>query len=273
MNDNLLNIRNLPKHILAQLQQLIVNRVGSSPDAVMLTRDIVGVVSPSQSYQLVNQSTTRGNSIALKPVPSSARDFPMSKGGSPINKPKHAALKGSWVSDESVFNPDANILGGMGALVLSHNEVVNIPVIEATAESLAYYNAYLLPIGSTVKFETRVDLPVTEVVVGTHYVNHYLSQDCYGGGEYIEYHDQPHLWAPQNQKCSGHILLGHHHNDTFYLTAFKIPFGHAVYLSPYTLHSDAYLVGDYLVVYTVTDKYSTVLFKDKHMLPKRLSFV
>lgn len=268
MHDNLMNIRQLPQSILAYLHKLIVNRIGSTPDAVMLTRDIVGFVSPNQGYQLVNDE-----GIALKPVQHAAINIPCGHVDKHIHKPKHAVLEGTWLGQESVFIPEANILGGMGMLVLRDDNAVQIPVLEATADNLAFYNAHLLDIGDTVIFESQDCLPITEVLVGPNYVNHYLSHEEYGGGEYIEYHNQPHLWAPKNASCGGHILLGVQEKAHFYLTGFRIPFGHAVYLSPYTLHSDAYLVGDYLVVYAVAEEYSTVLFKDQKKQLKRLEFV
>lgn len=263
MHDNLKNIRNLSPSILSNLGKLIVNRIGETSEACMLTRDIVGFVSPKQTYRFdanitLNRCESLPQNLDQKNV---------------YTQPVHAVLTGIWDSQEFSFNVNANILGGMGMLVLHDDQSVKIPVITATAEDLAFYNARLLSIGDTVVFETKQDLPLTETSIGHDYVNLYLSQAERGGGEYIEHHEEPHLWAPKSSNCGGHILLGKHAQGKFYFTGFRIPFKHAVYLSPHTLHSDAYLVGDYLVVYTVTDAYSTVLFRDEAKQPKRLEFI
>lgn len=43
----------------------------------------------------------------------------------------------------------------------------------------------------------------------------------------------------------------------YHLTAFKIPFGSGVYLSPFVLHNDCCLIGKYLVIYTKSKEFST----------------
>lgn len=262
MQDNLKNIRNLPPRILANLARLIVNRKGKTSAAFMLTRDIVGVVSPNQSYRFQAD-------ISLFPVISSLQTVACQIKST---IPRHAVFTGTWHSQEITFNANANILGGMGMFVLDDNQSMQIPVIMATSEHLAFYNAKMLSIGDTLTVETKQDLPITEISIGQDYVNFYLAQSQEGGGEYIEYHDEPHLWAPKHANCSGHILLGKHEGGKYFFTGFRIPYGYAVYISPNVLHSDAYLVGDYLVVYTVTDVYSTVLFRDKAEQLKRLEF-
>lgn len=263
MQDNLKNIRNLSPSILANLPKLIVNRVGKSKDACMLTRDIISFVSPNQTYRFASDMT-------LQVSAPSSRAYQLQN---EKTKPPHAVLTGDWQNQESTFNANANILGGMGMLVLHDNQSVQIPVVTATRENLAFYNACLLSIDDTLVFETQQDLPLTETTIGSDYVSLYLSQPQGGGGEYIEHHAEPHLWAPKHANCGGHILLGKQEEDQFYFTGFRIPFGHAIYLSPHTLHSDAYLIGDYLVVYTITDAYSTVIIRDESKQLKRLEFI
>ena len=265
MQDNLKNIRNLSPSILANLNKLIVNRMGKTKDAYMLTRDIVSFVSPNQTYRLEADMTLHAVASSLRTCHSESENV--------LKKPIHAVLTGIWHSQETTFNPNANILGGMGMLVLHDNQSAQIPVVTATSENLAFYNARLLSVDDTRIFETKQDLPLTETTIGPDYVKLYLSQSQEGGGEYIEHHEEPHLWAPKHANCGGHILLGKQEKGKFYFTGFRIPFGHAVYLSPHTLHSDAYLIGDYLVVYTVTEAYSTVIIRDEAKQLKRLEFI
>ncbi len=265
MRDNLEHIRQLPTAILASLHRLIVNRVGQHADAFMVTRDIITVLSAQQTYQLqysphdmptlqpvIPQQISTGNDARLR-------------------LPKHAIVRGEWITATTGDHTEANILGGLGMLQLQ-DVPMPIPIVHANHADLAFYDAQLLTPGSTIRFETRQNLPLTEVSIGKHYVAHYLSQAALGGGEYIEYHDQPHFWAPQNAQAGGHILLGRQIGQNFYFTGFHIPFGCAVYLSPFALHSDAYLVGDYLVVYALCEEFSTVLFKNQHQEIQRLCF-
>lgn len=275
MRDNLMNIRNLPKNILLNLGKLIVNRIGNDPQADMITRDITGYFQPGKTYQVLNHAQQGDLDIEFRDVCVSEPTHPSFKTSpdtSVVSPPVHAVLCGNWLSEETITETDANILGGMGGLLID-NQNIEIPVIIATHESLAYYNAHLVAIGDTLRFESEENLPVTLVHVGKNYVSHYLTQNQYGGGEYIEYHDQPHFWMPRITQCSGHILLGKKEQDNFHFTGFRIPFGYGVYMSPYTLHSDAYLVGDFIVVYTISEKYSTVIVRGKNSQPKPIQFV
>lgn len=265
MRDNLEHIRRLPNAMLASLHRLIVNRVGQHTDAFMITRDIIKVLSAQQTYQL--QYLPQGMPT-LQPV---IQQQMLTREDDRLRLPKHAVVQGAWITATTDVHTEANILGGLGMLQLQ-DVPMPIPVVLANHADLAFYDARLLTSGSAIRFETRQNIPLTEVSIGKHYVDHYLSQAALGGGEYIEYHDQPHFWAPQNAQAGGHILLGRQIGQNFYFTGFHIPFGCAVYLSPFALHSDAYLVGDYLVVYALCEKFSTVLFKNQHQDIQRLRF-
>lgn len=267
MRDHFVHIRNLPTRLLASLPQLIVNRQGKDQDAFMITRDIVTTIQPQIRYQFTFPEL---HAPTLNP---STEPISMATEGGAMKRPKHAILQGSWLDAVPNTACDANILGGMGTLVLDLKEAVSIPVIQANAEDLAFYQAQLLTEGSVFYFETEECLPLTEVSIGKDYVEQYLAHSEFGGGEYIEYHDQPHFWAPQHSQSGGHILLGRQIGADYYFTGFYIPFGSAIYLSPYTLHSDAYLVGDYVVVYALSSHFSTVLLRDQEKRMQRLQFV
>ena len=72
----------------------------------------------------------------------------------------------------------------------------------------------------------------------------------------------PHFHMPLNKNADGYVILGRIINDICYLSAFNIPYNYAIYIKPNVIHCDAYLTGDYLVVYTKTEEYSTVLIKN-----------
>jgi len=243
---------------LSILNQLIVNRIGNKPEASMLTRDIIGHFSPNVRYQVISNKTSPDEAISLVECH--------------VKKPIHTSFRGIWEKDETTKHTSANILGGMGTLYLNNSDLTTIPVITATAESLAFYHAKLIHPGEELQFETRKNLPLTDTFIGEDYISGYLTHNAHGGGDYIEYHNEPHLWIPNSRDSAGHILLGRQEEDVFYLTGFSIPFGCGVYLSPYALHSDAYLIGHYKVVYTVAEHYSTVIFKNHENQPIKLSF-
>ena len=253
--------------MLASLNRLIVNRKGKHKESFMVTRDIIAVIKPKQTYQFVdhpmpNLMVTTAN----EPIPNYVAQ---------IRLPKHAVFRGQWYDAVISEASGANILGGMGSLVNQGTEAIQVPIVTANHADLAFYHARWLTAGSVVTFETQETLPLTEVSAGQHYVEHYLARTELGGGggEYIEYHDQPHFGAPQNAQSGGHILLGRQEGAYFYLTAFYLPFGSAIYLSPYTLHSDAYLVGDYRAVYALSGHFSTALLRDQQSRIQRLAFV
>lgn len=257
----------LPETLKRVINKIIVNRCGAGVDAMMITKEVTGVIEPNYTYTFnlgLHQRLQCVNSFPTPFIQPSILKEPII--------PQHVILKGKWCEEESLELKDANILGGMGELILDKSPSQSIPVLKATRENLAFYNAKLIAPDVPFTFETNEPLPITEMYVGKNYVKGYLSRAELGGGEYIEYHDKPHFWAPRTPHSTGHILLSRKYHDQFYFTGFTIPYGYGVYLHPYTRHSDAYLIGDYTVVYSVTENYSTVLFKNHEREPVRLAF-
>lgn len=60
------------------------------------------------------------------------------------------------------------------------------------------------------------------------------------------------------------MIIGHSLGDEYMLSAFEIPFGYGIYTPPNLLHADAFLIGNFLVVYSVTDQFSTVIFRSRN---------
>ena len=137
---------------------------------------------------------------------------------------------------------------------------LHIPAAPPSEEALAYYGARLIKVGDPLRFETDHNLPVALMDIGATYVENYLTIKEKGGGAYIEEHDRPHLHMPLEDEASGYMLLGCRDGEDYLLSAFPIPYGTALYTPPYALHADAFLVGRHLVVYSVTEHYSTVIF-------------
>jgi hypothetical protein len=167
---------------------------------------------------------------------------------------------GSWEAVETVESQQANAFGGLGTLTLDESEL-RIPEAPPTPEFLAFYGASLVRVGDSLTFESSHNLPVTVMNIGPTYVEDYLHVEGRGSGSFIEYHDRPHLHMPLDPKARGHLLFGRSEGPDYMLSAFPIPFGYAIYTKPFALHADPYLVGCYLVIYSITEGYSTVVFR------------
>ena len=83
-------------------------------------------------------------------------------------------------------------------------------------------------------------------------------------GHYLEHHDLPHYHQPRDAGAGGYLVLGRpigaarEGQVALELTAFAIPFGSAVLTPPGVVHNDSWLVGNYRVMYGLTEVYSTV---------------
>ena len=247
--DPLRNAHELPDDIRRTLDMLVIDRCGDDPQSFMVTEDIVGHVAPGASYRLDPDRLTRLDGGAAPAAPT-----PRVEAGAP----PHVRPAGVWNPKEEVAG--ANIFGGLGTLTLPAADLV-IPEAPASAAALGFYGARPFSVGDVVVFEGDRNLAVTITNFGPAYADGYVHVEDRGGGAFIEYHDQPHLHMPLDPAAYGHILLGRADGDDYLLSAFAIPHGHAIYSPPLALHADPYLVGRFLVVYAVTETYSTVVFR------------
>ena len=124
------------------------------------------------------------------------------------------------------------------------------------------------------KFETKEPLPLTEMSIGVDYVNDFINNKDLGGGQYLEYHDTPHYHAPLNSDNKGYIILGkmNDYKTKIRLSAFLIPYYKGLYTPGNIIHNDANLIGRWLVVYSKTENYSTVLLRDTEDNCSKINF-
>lgn len=248
----MVSARNLPGHIAHALDKLMVDRRGEAPDSFMITEDIVGHVDPGALYRLAPDRLEPAGSDAVAPRAAAASATP----------PAHVRVAGVWDDSHHVeATSSANILGGTGTLAVD-TDAVTVPEAPPTQEALGFYGARLVAHGETLAFEADQSLPVTLMDIGAGYVPGYLHVESLGGGSFVEYHDRPHLHMPLDADARGHLLLGKRDGEDYLLSAFPIPFGYAIYTPPMALHADPYLVGRYLVIYSVTENFSTVVFRN-----------
>ena len=231
--------------------EILVHRIGNDPNSFMITEEIIGTVKSKTNYR-----------VSLDGLIETHEEISTPQEITNTAIPRYLKIKGEWNPDEPKGTNQANLLGGFGTLKVSKYKI-EIPENDATQELLSFYGASLIKVDDIFQFETNSELPVTIMNIGETYVEHYLKAPKLGGGTYIEYHDRPHFHLPLNRSASGHMILGHFKGNEYILSAFKIPFGYGIYTPPELLHADAYLIGRYMVVYSITEHFSTVLFKNK----------
>jgi hypothetical protein len=242
---------------MEKFQDIFVNRQGTTPNSFMKTIKVINAIKPKTNYILSKDSITETKEKPYKIKPTEIRNL------------KTVKIEGIWdTNTNDKRGKKSNILGLNGSLytkILS----LSIPVSDTTHNNLKYYGAKMIKIGDVFNINTDRELPLTIMKIGDEYVNNYIYQD--GDGVYLEYHDTPHFHMPLNELSGGYLILGKkiksrqdYNTSQIELSAFKIPYGYAIITDPYVIHNDLFLVGDYMVVYTKTDKYSTVTMKNKN---------
>lgn len=244
--------KDLPDDIRTTIDQITVDRCGEDPQSFMRTEDIIGYVAPETAYRIEPGRLTRVTDQTTPRSPSS----------SPGSPPPHVRLRGIWNATEDVESSNANVFGGLGTLTISQSEFI-IPEAASNASALGFYGAEIFAHGDVVEFEVSQNMPVTVTNYGPAYANGFLHVDGLGSGSFIEYHAPPHLHMPLDASAGGHMVLGRSDGDDYLLSAFRIPYGSAIYTPANVLHADPYLVGRYLVVYAATEQYSTVVFRSQ----------
>jgi hypothetical protein len=140
---------------------------------------------------------------------------------------------------------------------------IDIPVVEATEESLAYYGAELINSKETFAC-LEDDFPVWNILVGEEYLDNFIMTEEGGGGMSLEFQmDKPHFHMPVSKESHGYYILGKKidskkKTSLYRLTAFKIPQGKAVYTYPGVIHCSTALKGNWLIGCTNTKKASSV---------------
>ena len=254
----------MPSYTASILDGLIFKRQGDESDSFMHALGFHQVIKNNMAYMLTKDGLISSNNIKeAKRVPS---DFIKN-----TVKPKSTTIEATWLkhSDNKPQKAEkiSNILGGYGRLIINTDaRKVTLPIELATSEKLAYYGAVAIPMGTTVTFPPEEkEYPIWAMSLGKHYTNGYLMTPK-AGGWYLEWHtDRPHFHMPLSSDAGGFYILGKAlDNNRFELTAFKIPFGTAVYTKRGAIHTDAGLTGkSWAVGYATSDSFSTVLLRNK----------
>ncbi|WP_420548114.1 hypothetical protein [Curvivirga sp.] len=259
--EHVLDISMLPADLQRDAPVLTVNRIGQTENAYMRTECYLGYVEPERTYSLGFDGMKPADDMQVKDLPQSI-------------KPPLTILTGQWISEVDLTIEDANILGGNGRYLLEEGETeLQIAVAETTPEHLAYYGSHLVKVGEAVKFTSTGNLPLTITAVGEDYPDGYLLDPEKGGGAYLEVHDRPHFHMPMNEECGGYLIIGkRQESGVNEVSAFKIPYGYGVHMAPWAIHADAYLQGPYMVIYSATPRFSTVIVRKQDGELAKISF-
>ena len=227
------------------MNKLFVDRKGLNDQAYMKTNKIV------DTYNKYSTVIWKNGILEISEKATTIRSFR-------LHKPKRLKINIKILETDETIQTNNNILG-KNSFILIEDKLLKIPVELATNEKLNYYLCNLIENGDVFKLNNNCDIQNLNISVGTNYLKDYILQPRLGDGLYIEIHNTPHFHQPLNSDCGGYLILGKIKRDELILTAFRIPFGKAIYTPPNIHHCDACLVGEYNVIYTITEKYKTYL--------------
>lgn len=173
--------------------------------------------------------------------------------------PPMIAVRADWYTAQQalekgikvVSGGNANTFGGMGALLVPKG--FRIPTVTASTDNVRYYGLQLIDSGSDFSVvSTRTPIALMQYDYTGDYKADFLMKTRGGGGIFVETHDFPHIHIPTSPACGGYIVIGKQvAADEFRFTAFRIPYGKALYTPSGTIHGDGTLVGEYAL--TVAD--------------------
>lgn len=248
----------IPEYDQDTFENLFIDRSGETENSNMTALGLHIAVRNNKAYQI----TLDG----IKEVKYARPRVLEKRTGVYTTAPKHVEIEAVWDKNAAISGDENNIFGDNVQLVLGA-ESITIPVVTATEDALGYYGATFVNMGEIVQFPDKV-FPIWAMNLGENYVDGFIMTEA-GGGMYLEYHhDAPHFHMPLTDDTNGYYILAkkvgvvneESQKFKFQLTAFRIPYGKAVYTYKGSIHSDAALTGTaWLVGYTVTGDYSTAV--------------
>ena len=245
-------------HIIKTLNKkysnILVKRLGTLISSYMITNNIIQEIHPNINYKI-----HRNN---LVPLPEYKLDKPYIY---IENIPKFIDINNNWNNIENIKSNNANILGNFGKF--ETESILYLPINYANKGNVYYYGAKLFNINELIKFNfnyTNNYLPLTHMSIGKDYSKNYLENINLGGGQYFEVHDNPHFHSPLNSDNKGFIILGKVINNKIRLSGFIIPWNTALYIPGGIIHNDGNLIGNWMVCYSKSLNFSTVLLRDKN---------
>jgi hypothetical protein len=253
------------------MKELFVKRIGNIENSFMITKKLIDIFTPNQALQQINNKLIKSNITNNEFTLNTLNTLNTLKN---YKKPKQIIIRGKIEEyAQNLSLTQNNILGSNDYFYISSNlnlesnlnqEKINIPIEETSNEYLGYYNVYILEPNQIFNLNNNKEIGFFEISIGPQYVDGFLLQEELGDGFYIESHDLPHYYFSSDKNSGGYLVLGEKIDEGFAITAFEIGPNKHIYISPYTFHSDAYLVGNYNVIYGKANNYKTYLFRKEN---------
>lgn len=229
------------------MNRLKVYRYGINEDSFMITKKLLSIINLNSTVKLT-ESQFLENKYIMK---DNKKIF--------WKEPKSVKIEGSLKKNINLLKNNTNILGKNDFFIIN-SDILKIPVVKnPTKQLLAYYNCELIFENEIFKLKNNKNMYYFNMEIGINYLNGYLLRKDYGNGFYLETHDTPHFHTPVNDKSKGYIVIGKKINNKYELTAFRIPYKCGIYIPPNVPHCDGTLIGEYNVLYTITNNYETNL--------------
>jgi hypothetical protein len=214
----------------------------------MITHKLIRIFKPNTTMYLLDSQLIETDSLPYQ-ITDTYRTIP-----------PNIVINGK-LNDYIQTTKNNNILGKNQIMTIDNTYEINIPIAETTQENLSFFGSKLITNNKPFHLKNEIEMPLFHVSIGNKYVDDYLLIDNYGGGFYIERHNTPHYHQSMNKNSRGYLILGKQIDNCFLLSKFRIQNECAIYTPPNIYHSDAFLIGDYLVVYNKTDDYNTYILK------------
>lgn len=235
------------------LNRLKVHRYGINEDSFMITNKLIQILKPYSCVKI------NKNNI-LKEIYEKQEEKKLL-----WKEPNNVIIEGYNKNNEDLILDNTNILGKNDYFIVDM-KTLTIPIIEnPTKQLLKYYNCKLVKEDDIIELQNNRNMYYFSMNIGINYMNGYLLRKNYGNGFYLETHDTPHLHIPQNKNSRGYIVIGKKIDNKYQLSAFRIPYNYGIYIPPNVPHCDGTLIGEYNVLYTISDDYKTKLLYNKDM--------
>jgi hypothetical protein len=242
---------------MSQYNDIFVDRKGITNNAFMKTVKLIDVFNqPNQNLLFDGFNIKNTNCLSNRTDFNSYPDIAYVQIAGQFIK-----LKDNGDNKNLEVHPN-NILGSSDLFI--YNDNFEIPEVLTNQATLNFYGCKLIKSGDVFNLQNNKPMPLFEITVGPEYVQNYLLQENLGNGFYIESHNTPHFHQPLNSNSAGYIILAKRFENQLIMSKFKIPLGHGLYTPPYVYHSDAYLIGDYNVIYNKADDYKTFMFRNNN---------
>lgn len=238
-----------------KLNKLIIERIGNTSSAIMKTNQIISQIYPNRPYKFLWSKMFEIEELCEGNI----RSMPKN-----IIKPDSIQINYENVESNLDNCKNSNIFDKTSTFICDEQKI-KIPIVNATNENMAYYNCLLVNFNDIFIFSSHRTRPYTlfEMFIGRDYVKNYIMQQNFGGGVYLEYHDNPHFHAPSNKSTGGFLTVGKKNSNRLEITGFRIPYGKGVYMPGGVYHNDCFLTGFWNVIYDDSNNYLTGILKTK----------